>query len=78
MSDFESRFYLYKGYKIYEPILITGFNGKKYWNYKRPEISSYPMSGYPTKETYYKAQQKKIDERVTFGHWTDNFGTLIK
>tara|TARA_B100001094_G_scaffold297656_1_gene320928 strand:+ start:225 stop:464 length:240 start_codon:yes stop_codon:yes gene_type:complete len=79
MSDCYTRFYIYKGYKIYEPSLINYLNnGTKYWNYWPPKMSSQPMSGYSTKENYYKAKQKQIDERISFGHWTDNFRPLIK
>ena len=77
MPNFEKRFYLFKGYKIYEPELITNINEQKYWNYWPAEISSIPMNGYPTKEAY-KAEQKGIDQRITMGHWTDNFDPLIK
>jgi len=78
MSDFKERFYIYKGYKIYEPQLFINYDRQKYWNYCPSYISSTPDDGYPTKEAYYKAKQKIIDERITMGHWTDNFGPLIK
>ena len=76
MSDYKNRFYIYKGYKIYEPELLTSFNGTKYWNYAPPELSCKPMSGYSTKQNYYIAEKREIDERISFGHWTDNFGQL--
>jgi hypothetical protein len=91
MSRSENKFIIYRGYKVYEPMLFSGSyeevgeNGDSYlvtqsnfWNYWPSELSSSPTNGYSTKENYYKAKKREIDERISGGHWTDNFGPLIK
>lgn len=74
----QERFIIYKGNKIYHPSKIDNtYSGQTYYQYWPPQMSSIPMSGYPTIEEYFKAKKSEIDEKIKFGTWTDYFKPLI-
>lgn len=75
-SDRYNTYSIYKGYKIYHPRKID-ISGKIYYQYWPFHQSSIPLTGYPTKEEYYLAKRKDIDDKVGDGTWNDCFAPLL-